>query len=296
MKCFLCPRKCGADRSDPNSAFCKSSNNIKAARAALHTWEEPCISGEEGSGTIFFCGCNLGCIYCQNRDIALSGCGEEITQSRLYEIFFELKEKGANNINLVTAGHFLNEIIPVLKKAKSDGFPLPFVYNTSAYETVEAIKCLDGLIDIYLPDYKYEFSSLAEKYSSAKDYPDVAKKAIREMVRQSKKNVFDDRGIMQKGIIVRHLLLPGETENSKAAIKYLYETYKDSIYISIMSQYTPFGNLPYENLNRTVSADEYDDLVDYAIDLGVVNGFIQEGEAASESFIPSFDSEGIRKG
>lgn len=291
-KCYLCPRKCGADRA-LNKGMCGGGDKIIASRASLHMWEEPCLSGKEGSGTVFFSGCNLGCIFCQNREISKGNVGKEISEGRLYEIFFELEEKGANNINLVTAGHFLSYVVPVIKKAKTDGLKIPFVYNTSSYESEEQIKMLDGLIDIYLPDFKYFSSEIAKAYSHAPDYPEVSKKAIELMVKQSKSASFDKRGIMQSGVIVRHLLLPGHLKDSKAAIEYLYDKYKDSIYISLMSQYTPICKTKYDNLNRKVTDKEYDDLVDFAISLGIENGFVQEGEAASESFIPAFDYEGI---
>jgi putative pyruvate formate lyase activating enzyme len=270
------------------------TDRIQAARAALHMWEEPCISGEEGSGTVFFSGCSLGCVYCQNHEIAIGDAGKEISLERLTEIFLELQEKKANNINLVTAGHFLPQVIYSLEQAKKQGLEIPVVYNTSGYETVEAIRMLDGLVDVYLPDMKYMSPDIAKKYSDAPDYFPVAKAALAEMVRQTGAPVFDERDRIQKGVIVRHLQLPGYMEDSKKVIQYLYQTYGDQIFISIMNQYTPLPQVAsYPEIDRKITEKEYDELVDYAIDLGVENGFIQEGETASESFIPAFVMEGI---
>lgn len=293
--CSLCPRSCKVNRMNHQNGLCGESNQIRLARAALHFYEEPVISGTKGSGAVFFCGCNLRCIYCQNHEIALGAVGREISIERLCEIFFELKEQGANNINLVTPTHFIPAIREAIMQAKKQGFNLPFVYNTSSYETVDALKTLDGLIDIYLPDFKYMDAFLARNYSHAPDYPTVAKKAIAEMVRQTRNALINsDTGLMERGVIVRHMVLPNATKNAKAVISYLYETYKDSIYISIMNQYTPmkeFGEFP--ELSRKVTAREYQKVVDYAIDLGVNNAFIQEGKTADESFIPKFDYEGV---
>ena len=292
--CNLCPRQCGADREGGRLGFCGAGSKLKLARASLHMWEEPCISGERGSGTVFFSGCSLGCVYCQNKSISHGECGKEIDGQRLVEIFFELKERGAHNINLVTPSHYIPSVAKAIESAKASNIGLPFVYNTSAYEYASALKALDGLIDIYLPDFKYTDSSLAERYSFAPDYPEIAKLAIAEMVAQQPKAEFDENGLMTKGVIVRHLMLPSSYENSRAAIEYLYKTYGDSIYISIMSQYTPVcESAEYSELQERVSSCEYERLVDYAIKIGVENGFIQEGEASSESFIPDFDCRGI---
>lgn len=294
MACKLCPRECGADR-DITTGFCGEKNEIKAARAALHMWEEPCISGENGSGTVFFSGCVLRCVFCQNGNIANGSTGKIISSERLVEIFLELQEKGANNINLVTPTHFVPQIIDALKAAKLRGLNIPIVYNTGSYENVETIRALSGLVDIYLPDLKYFSSELSAKYSKASDYFYHASKAIDEMVKQVGEPTFDENGIMQNGVIVRHLLLPGCVEDSKKVVKYLYEKYGDSIFIGIMNQYTPMPGIgeKYPELNRKITDEEYDELVDYAIELGVENGFIQEGDTALESFIPDFDMEGI---
>lgn len=274
--------------------YCKASDKLLVARAALHFWEEPCISGEKGSGTVFFGGCNMGCIYCQNAQIRDGKVGREITTQRLAEIFFELKEKGANNINLVTPTHFVPHIIKALDIAKSNNLNLPIVYNTSGYEKVETLKMLDGYIDIYLPDFKYYNAKTAKEYSKASDYTDYAKKALAEMFRQVGTPLFFENGIMKKGVIVRHLLLPQHLEESKLIIKYLYDTYKDDIFISIMNQYTPMPQVENHTvLNQRVTDEEYEKLIDYAVDTGVEKGFIQQGETARESFIPTFNCEGV---
>lgn len=259
-------------------------------------WEEPCISGENGSGTVFFSGCSMRCVFCQNYNIANGKIGKKISIERLSDIFIELQQKNAANINLVTPTHYVIHIIEALKLAKVKGLKIPIVYNSSGYESVETLKLLNGIIDIYLPDFKYFSSKLSEKYSNVKDYFDVAKLAIDEMVRQRKKAVFidnDENNLMKSGVIVRHLLLPTHLEDSKKVIKYLYEKYGNDIYISIMNQYTPMPNVKYDELNHKVSNKEYEQLVNYAIELGVENGFIQEGKTAGDSFIPQFNYEGV---
>lgn len=293
--CTLCPRECHIARANDANGVCHQSVRLRAARAALHYWEEPCISGDAGSGAVFFSGCTLNCVYCQNHTISDGTCGKEISPERLAEIFLELQEQNAWNINLVTAGHFLPAVISALKLAKNQGLAIPVVYNTSGYEKADTIRRLEGLADIYLPDFKYMSEDLAWKYSKAKDYPKVVKQALAEMVRQCPKPVFDGDQ-MKKGVIVRHLVLPGQTEEAKAVIHYLYETYQDQIYISILNQYTPVATLDtgrYPELGRKLSQEEYDEVVDDAIALGVENGFIQEGDTAEESYIPAFDITGI---
>lgn len=292
--CTLCPRECHVDRTIGQTGFCKMTDKIMVARAALHMWEEPCISGEEGSGTVFFSGCAMGCIFCQNQNIANGSAGKIITVERLADIFLELQEKGANNINLVTPSHYVIQIIDSIQLAREKGLMLPIVYNCSGYEKIETIRLLEGFVDIYLPDFKYMDEKIAQRYSNCKSYFYYTSEAIKEMVRQVKEPIFDQRGMMKKGIIVRHLALPGYLSDSKNIIKYLYETFGDSIYISIMNQFTPLPNISkYPELNRRITENEYEELVDYAIDLGVENGFIQEGETALESFIPEFDNEGV---
>lgn len=284
---------CKADRS-VNGGYCGVTDTLRVARAALHFWEEPCISGEEGSGAVFFSGCNLRCVFCQNYHIARAEQGKEIPVERLTEIFLELQEKNANNINLVTGTHYVPQIVAALKNAKEQGLHIPVVYNCGGYENVETLKLLEGLVDIYLPDFKYMDSGRAKRYSHAADYPEIAKAALAEMVRQQPEAEFDGRGMMRRGVIVRHLMLPGGIKDSKAVVKYLYETYGDRIFISIMNQYTPLPHVEnYPEINRKLKKYEYDRLVDYAISLGVENGFIQEGETAEESFIPAFTNEGV---
>ena len=297
MKCDLCPRKCLVDRKKGEKGICGQTENLKVARAALHFWEEPCISGDAGSGAVFFSGCPLHCVFCQNENIANGTVGKEISLERLVDIFLELQEKRANNINLVTPGHFVPQIVKALDQARKEGLTLPVVYNTSSYETVDTIKMLEGYVDIYLPDFKYMSPVLSKKYSHAPDYAEVAKAAIAEMVRQTGKAVFvngDEDNLILRGTIVRHLTLPGCMEDSMQILKYLHETYGDMIYISIMNQFTPLSNLEkYPELNRRITDVEYETLVDYAIDIGIENGFIQEGNTAEESFIPAFDCEGV---
>lgn len=295
--CMLCPRNCGVNRGAGETGVCGQTDTVKVARAALHYWEEPCISGTAGSGTVFFSGCALHCVFCQNHSIANGKAGKPVTQERLSEIFLEMQEKGANNINLVTPGHFVPQIAEALKRAKEQGLALPVVYNTGSYEHVDTIRRMEGLVDIYLPDFKYMDDALGVRYSHVRDYSRMAKAAIAEMVRQTGEAVFeggDEDGLMKRGTIVRHLVLPGCAEDSKAVIRYLYEAYGNRIYISMMNQFTPMPALAdYPELNRKVTKEEYEEVVDYAISLGVECGFIQEGETAEESFIPAFDGEGV---
>lgn len=328
--CHLCPRHCGINRNDAKTGFCRQTSTIRAARAALHFWEEPCISGTSGSGAVFFSGCTLRCVFCQNEGIAKGDIGKELSKERLAEIFLELQEKGANNINLVTGGHFQPSIAEALEDAKANGLMIPIVYNTSAYESLDTIRSLDGLVDIYLPDLKYFDSTLSMRYSHAADYFQIASKNIEEMVRQTGEPLFrikpkhsmqesyemweseaalpisateyneicdmDEEAeiLMQRGTIVRHLLLPGCTEDSKRVIGYLLDTFGDEIYISIMNQFTPLKNVEdYPELNRKVTEKEYDEVIQFAINHGIENAFIQEGDVAEESFIPSFDYEGL---
>lgn len=293
-ECHLCPRNCGVDRLTGQKGFCGVDAGIMVARAALHMWEEPCISGKEGSGAVFFSGCSLGCAFCQNRTISKGQSGKVITVEHLAELFLNLQAQKANNINLVTAGHFLPQVREAIILAKERGLTIPVVYNSSGYEKAEMLRYLDGLVDIYLPDLKYLEADLAGKYSHAKDYPEVAMKALEEMVRQVGTPEFDERGMMKKGVIVRHLLLPGHVRNSKKVLEYLYGTYGDQIYISLMNQYTPMPAMKDDpQLSRKVTDREYDRLLDHAISLGVTNCFIQEGETAKESFIPEFNGEGV---
>lgn len=292
--CLLCPRKCGINRRTGQTGVCGVSSEIKVARAALHYWEEPCISGKKGSGAVFFSGCSLHCVFCQNREISDGKEGKVISKERLSDIFMELAGKGANNINLVTPGQYIPDIVWAVNNAKSRGMKLPIIYNTSGYENVTELKLLEGIVDVYLPDFKYMDSTLSAMYSRAKDYPSVAKQALSEMVRQQPDVVIDDAtGLIQKGVIVRQLLLPGHVNDAKAVLKYLYDTYHDHVYISMMSQFTPIALKDYPEINRTVTRREYERLVDYALEIGITNAFIQEGDVAKDSFIPAFDCEGV---
>ncbi|MCR1840451.1 radical SAM protein [Murimonas intestini] len=292
--CTLCPRRCHADRNAGRKGACHEDSAVQLARAGLHMWEEPCISGIQGSGTVFFSGCSMGCVFCQNRPIASGQIGREVTIERLAEIFIELQEKNAANINLVTAGHYVPQVIEALKLARENGLAVPVVYNSSGYERAETVRMLEGWVDIYLPDFKYMDDDLAWKYSGVKEYSFCAKEALAEMVRQTGTPVFDGEGMMKKGVIVRHMILPGHTRDSKEVLRYLHETYGDTIYISIMNQYTPMEwAKEYPELSRRLTAREYEKVIDFCLEIGIENGFTQEGEAAKESFIPDFNYEGV---
>ena len=255
-------------------------------------WEEPPISGERGSGTVFFSHCPLRCVYCQNRNISSGGFGTDITVGRLCDIFFELAEKGVHNINLVSPTQYTREIIAAIRMAKARGFSLPFVWNTGGYERVETLRALEGLVDIYLTDYKYASCALAARYSDAADYPAAADAALREMVRQQPHCVFAGE-LLTRGVIVRHLVLPTHADDSCEVVRRVYDAYGDRVILSLMSQYTPVGDCGFAELAAPVSAEEYDRVVDFALSLGVENAFIQEGGCVSESFIPAFDTTGI---
>lgn len=292
--CTLCPRECMVNRQKGEIGLCCMDSKIKVARIAPHYFEEPPISGKNGSGAIFFSGCNLKCIFCQNYNISTKNFGKEISIQDLVDKMLSLQEQGVHNINLVTPTHFIDQIAEALRLAKKKGLKIPIVYNTSSYEKVESLKLLDGLIDIYLPDLKYFDDLYAMKYSKAPNYFNIAIDAIEEMYRQTGTLKFGKDGMLKKGLIVRHLVLPGRTSDSKNIIKYLYNTYGDNIFISIMNQYTPLKQVKHiDELNKTVTEHEYQDLIDYACCLGVSNAFIQEGDTQQESFIPEFDLTGI---
>lgn len=313
--CSLCPRACGVDRTAGQRGVCGQSGNIKAARAALHMWEEPCISGQNGSGAVFFSGCGLQCVFCQNHAIASGEGGREISVERLGEIFLELQAQGANNINLVTACQFVPQVIEALQAARGKGLCLPVVYNSSGYESLDTIRMLEGYVDVYLPDLKYMDRERSARYSHAPDYFEAASAAIDEMVRQVGEMAFTDERtktrrldtaayqkrsgqgeslVMTSGVIVRHLLLPGGLEDSKRIISWLLDTYGDRIFISMMNQYTPVLPSPlYPELSGKADGAEYEALISHALALGIENGFIQEGETVGESFIPAFDGTGI---
>ncbi len=292
--CTLCPRRCGVNRYE-RTGYCKASAAMRIARAALHFWEEPCISGSRGSGAVFFTGCNMGCVFCQNHLISRGSVGKEITKERLIEIFYELSEKGAHNINLVTADIYLPEIRDAIKAARMQGFTLPFILNTSSYLNADSVKSLEGLIDIYLPDFKYIRDKDSARYSNAAGYSKAAQAAIAEMVRQCPECVFEgskEERILKKGVVVRHLLMPGMLIQAKLIVKDLYESFGDKILISLLSQYTPNGRLDgHPEINRKVSEAEYRSLIRWAENLGV-KGFMQAKESADESYIPTFDVGG----
>ena len=291
--CVLCPRKCGVNRYE-TKGYCGANNKIKLAYYSLHEWEEPVLSGTKGSGTIFFSNCNMKCVFCQNKKISIDGYGKEISNKKLEEIILKLQEMGAHNINLVTPTHYVPNISSVLKIIKGNELKIPVVYNTSSYESIIALKLMQGLVDIYLADLKYFDDSLAINYSGCPNYFENATIAIDEMYRQVGKFELDkDTELMKKGLIVRVLVLPGHTEDAKKIIEYLYKTYGDDIIISIMNQYTPVNHCLYNNLNRRLTKEEYDEVVDYAIKLNVKNAFIQEEETATESFIPDFNTNVI---
>lgn len=288
-KCEICPRKCGVNRNNNELGYCRAPSKMKIGGFHLHMWEEPVLTGEKGSGTIFFSYCNLGCVYCQNHEISFNNVGEEITIDRFKDICLELQDMGASNINLVTPTHYIPLIREGLILAKKEGLVIPIVYNTSSYENVESLKLLEGLIDIYLPDFKYYDNELG-KYSNVSNYFEIAILAIEEMYRQVGKPIYEN-DILKRGMIVRHLVLPHHIEDSKRIIKYLYEKYSDDIILSIMNQYTPIKKLKYDNLNDKVTEDEYNDLIDYACELGIENCFVQESTSQSESFIPVFKGD-----
>ena len=332
-QCRLCGRRCGINRTI-RAGRCGMTERVYAARAALHMWEEPCISGKEGSGTVFFTGCPLGCVFCQNREIALgrrqvsqrirtsaSGdpvfamslnegpasdapedigsrdevIGVPLTEEQLAETFLDLERQRANNINLVTPTHFVPQIICAVRIARERGLTVPVVYNTGSYETEETVRSLEGTVDIFLPDLKFMDPEISDRYAKAPDYFEAAERAIRAMVEIAGQPAFDERGMMKRGVIVRHMVLPGHTKDSKRIISYLHETYGEKIYVSIMNQYTPMPGIGdgFPELARRVTKREYGRVVDYAIELGMENVFIQEGPTAAESFIPEFDGTGL---
>ena len=310
--CTICPRKCGVNRNAGQFGRCHVPAELSIARASLHMWEEPCISGKSGSGTVFFSGCSLGCVFCQNHSISNGDNGTLLTVEELADVFLKLQDMGANNINLVTPTHYVPSIIGALENAKARGLSIPVLYNSSGYERVSTLKYLDGLIDIYLPDCKYFSPDISAKYSAAPDYFDVAINALREMYRQVGKCEFvpakdknsaadstddgDAFPLMSKGMIVRHLVLPGYVEDSKIVLKKLYEEFGDNIYLSIMNQYTPLENVSaFPEINRKLTKDEYNEILDYAVSVGIENAFVQDDDTAEESFIPDFCSFNLKE-
>ena len=292
--CRLCPRNCRAARGDGERGLCRCDARIRVARASLHLWEEPCISGEKGSGTVFFSGCSLGCVYCQNQQISRGTVGRTLTVEELARLYLILQEQGAENINLVTPTHYAAAIGESVELSRKQGLALSIVYNCSGYEKVETLRMLEGIVDIYLTDFKYMDEVRALRYSLAPDYPGIAQAALEEMVRQQGELVFDQRGMMKRGVILRHLLLPGCVENGRQVVREAFSRYGNRICYSLMNQFTPMASPEkYPEISRRVTKREYEALVDYALELGVENGFIQEGETAKESFIPDFEEEGL---
>ena len=287
-KCNICPRKCGVDRSI-NTGVCSVGEEIKIARAAPHFWEEPCISGTKGSGTVFFSGCNMKCVFCQNYEISSGGKGKVVAPDRLTEIYYELIEQGVHNINLVTPTHFSKQIIKTLEKP----LPVPVVYNSGGYDSVETLRMFEGKVQIYLPDLKYMSSALSEKYSKAKDYPEVAKKAIREMFRQTGEFILDDDGIMQKGVVIRHLMLPGQLENTLDVIDWVSDEFGDKVIFSLMSQFTPNENCTLPELQQIITQEEYNKAVDYMYLCGIENAYVQDFSSAKKEYTPPFDFSGV---
>jgi putative pyruvate formate lyase activating enzyme len=293
-RCGLCPRGCGIDRLAGETGFCGAGRDAQVALASLHQWEEPCLSGDRGSGTVFFSHCNLRCAFCQNHAISQDGAGKEISIKRLSGIFREQQTRGAHNLNLVSPTPYVPQILAAIDCARAGGFILPVVYNTNSYETPATVSALAGYVDIYLPDLKYFDPQIAVKYSAAPDYFHHAAKAVEAMVKQAGPPLLGNDGLMRCGVIIRHLLLPGFLEDSKRIVEYIHRTFGDAVYLSLMSQYTPvYKAAEYPQINRTVEQTEYSALVDYARSLGVSNGFVQEGGAATESFIPEFDLRGV---
>ena len=293
-RCNICPRNCNAVRTEfTGSGFCGMGTLPSVARAALHFWEEPCISGEKGSGTVFFTGCALQCVYCQNAEISHAGYqGKTLTPNELSDVFFRLVEQGAHNINLVNPTHFLPAVSEALSCRK---LPVPVIYNSGGYEKPESLRMLEGKIDIYLPDFKYSDPEAAQTYSHAKDYPETALAAIEEMIRQCGSPQFDDTGMMQKGVMVRHLILPGKTRNSVSAIHLLRERFGNSIQISLMAQYLPCGNVDaehYPEINRRITRRELEKVESALFESGL-NGFVQDLGSAEKGYIPAFDLQGL---
>ncbi|MDP4144549.1 MAG: radical SAM protein [Bacillota bacterium] len=292
--CTLCARNCRVNRLSGELGFCKSGQNVMVAKAYLHPWEEPCISGTNGSGTVFFSNCNLGCVFCQNHSISQEHIGKEISTERLAEIFIEHQKNNAHNINLVTPTHYVPQIIEAISIAKKNGLVIPIVYNSNGYENIDTIKALNGYIDVYLPDLKYLNEKYASKYSNAPEYFKYASAAIKEMAAQVGDAVFDENGIIKKGVIIRHLMLPGLLFDSKKIVDYIQATFGGSVYISLMNQYTPMHKAStYPEINKPLNVKHYKALIEYACSVGIKNGFIQETGTSSVTYVPDFNLSGI---
>ena len=290
--CNLCPRKCNIDRNE-HIGYCKAGNDIKIAKAFLHMWEEPCISGENGSGTIFFSHCNLGCVFCQNYDVSHNGFGKVITIERLSDIMLELQTSNANNINLVTPTPYIKQIAEAIRQARKMGLRIPVVYNSSGYESVDALKTLEGLIDVYLPDIKYFDNKYSVKYSNTFEYFNFASKAVLEMLRQVGPPQFEN-GLIKKGLMIRHMMLPGLLFDTKKIIDWVIENLPEEVYLNIMCQYIPMGNAAnYPEINKKLNKKHYEAVIDYAVENGIMNGFFQDFDSASAEYTPEFDFEGV---
>lgn len=292
--CTLCPRLCHVDR-EHKFGICNASDKVEVALVSLHRWEEPCLSGTNGAGTVFFSHCNLRCIFCQNYEISTEGKGYEVSIERLAQIFLEQEQRGAHCLELVTPTHYVVQIIQALDIAKAKGLTIPVAYNTSGYERAEIIEALKGYIDIFLPDFKYIWNDTAKAYSRAPNYPEVVKTAIAKMYELVGKHVFKDN-IMQRGMIIRHLILPWQYKESMEIVKYIWDNYGDNVYLSLMNQYTPmYKALTHPKLNRKLTTFEYDKVVNYAVDVGFTKCYIQEGKTATAKFVPNFDGTNVLK-
>lgn len=292
-ECRLCPRQCGVERSK-RTGYCGVSDRVKLARAALHFWEEPCISGERGSGTVFFSGCALKCVFCQNYQLSAGHFGKEVSIQRLAEIFLELQQQGAHNINLVTGGHYVPQIVQALELVRKD-LKIPVVYNSSGYETVKTLRQLKGYVDIYLPDLKYYSPERSARYSNARDYFAVASQAVQEMFSQVGPVQFDEQGMLQKGVVVRHMVMPNGVEDTMDILTWIAEYLPlDDILVSVMSQYTPFyKSADYPEINRRLTQEEYDRVLDWMECMGIEQGFVQELSSAKEEYTPDFSLQGV---
>ena len=289
-KCMICPRNCKVNRLNGQKGYCRSSDKMKIALVSVHKFEEPCISGTEGSGTIFFSNCNLKCIYCQNHDISQENVGKEVSVERLAQIMLEQQNRNVNNINLVTPTMYVYQIIDSIKIAKENGLKIPIIYNSNGYENIDTIKMLNGYIDVYLPDLKYYLDEVAIKYSDAPDYFNIATKAIKEMYNQVGTVKFDERGIIQKGVIIRHLILPNHIKNTKNILKWIKDNFDDKVFVSIMAQYFPTYKAKYDDLiNRKLSIREYREIENYIYSLDLKNGYMQEIGKHEEEYVPKFD-------
>ena len=288
-KCTICPHNCGINRTNNQIGRCKSKDTVKIALYSTHNFEEPCISGKKGSGTVFFSNCNMNCVFCQNYEISQQGKGKEITIEELAEIFIKQQEKDVENINLVTPTSYVPQIIEAIKIARNKGLKLPIVYNTNGYEKVETLKMLEGYVDIYLPDFKYSDNELAKRLSKVDNYFEIETQALTEMYKQTGKAVFDDRGIMQKGMIIRHLVLPNQILNSRRVLKWINENMHD-VYVSVMAQYFPtYKAKDIEDINRKLSKEEYEQIENYLYRLDLENGYIQELGEHEEEYVPKWD-------